>query len=863
MSIETRFIKEKKKFFKQLDILYKELYFSDEISGSEKNSYSPAIAVYALLDTAVPYLIQSLDNGVCELDQHLRHQGVSALLEALKQVKVFPKLNEIRHPDDEFFECLEFNHYVHQVAFNREVKNFPNSQDAVTQEIGGLNNLEESHAKAFLKNYIEWRGQQQLRESSDSQNRYKAIENSSVLLDKINPKIDSIIVQVDHIYVTTFKVTIASEMADEVGSIDSNNVLKIFGQLQEIKFVMALNYVDSANRKSYYVICLLQNKFSAPNENQIAKNLKKVMQNEMDRSSSNSLQIDVKYLNDKFRKLEPLMSDDQLFVLNSDNEASRFVRNLVIDFAEHLLSFGLLIDFQNTFTQCKENIKNINLLEGLYDITDRGLPQQKNAKRTLQKPNLLWGRCNELESYQSLWNILRCSRAKLIWDQKHFSDNSKEYLTQVSMIVDEQMAIWGMTKFTELVIKIEIFILTFMESSLLGFHPIDTDYRIKRWHSPVSFKHVTSRHLLQFAEILKQTELLAELEVKLEGKIVSKTLGHFFSVFRNQIDDTYSSGLLQHFLYLDLDSAKNQEKIDRLLAEYQFTEMLFFHPKKIIKINQSVLPTKPEFKEKVEKDVIEMEVNRSSTLSIGCKDSTNSLISDDAAPQRSINTQQIINNEGVDQTLHLLHMQRHKTRLKKVKEMLNFSMQQDVVIVRYLFSTQSESELTQQDISKLFSNMLQANKKSLPFSFITGYLGCWEGIERSESNKILGFAANVIFIFKAQVLTQCLDLIDALSKAWQKSCDTYSLQKTSISSIDGVVKQLRLIHSVPELNHEQLILETTHKKIAKIFINHVAPIAVYQDVLDDEIYQKVPKWLIKKNVKQGPSKTAKLKKAKT
>ncbi len=46
---------------------------------------------------------------------------------------------------------------------------------------------------------------------------------------------------------------------------------------------------------------------------------------------------------------------------------------------------------------------------------------------------------------------------------------------------------------------------------------------------------IATRQLIQFAEISKNRELLHELAVKLQGKFISKTLAHFFSVFRNQI----------------------------------------------------------------------------------------------------------------------------------------------------------------------------------------------------------------------------------------------------------------------------------------------------------------------------------------
>lgn len=159
---------------------------------------------------------------------------------------------------------------------------------------------------------------------------------------------------------------------------------------------------------------------------------------------------------------------------------------------------------------------------------------------------------------------------------------------------------------------------------------------------------------------------------------------------------------------------------------YQFKEVLFFHPQNNIKNNQSALPAKFEFKEetKGEQDVIKTYMNRSSTLSIGCNDSSNSLTIDGTPFQKYINTLPARPVEG--QSSHLLHMQRHKTRLIKVKEMLRFAMRQDVVIIRCLFSEQSKDRITQQDLSKIFSNMLQINKKKFTFFIhhrIFGLLG--------------------------------------------------------------------------------------------------------------------------------------------
>lgn len=865
MSAQTRLIKQKNQFFKQLDILYKELYFSEEMSGSEKNSYSPAIAVYALLDKVIPYLINSFKEGRYEFDQHSRNLELTAFLTALKQVEVFPDLKEFRYSNDDFFECHEFNDFVQRVQSRREEITLPNSQSNYKDETRLFPFSVDGFAEAFLKKYIERRVAKSQSWLKDLQFDLKkeANQHSVFFREEIYPKIESLLAQVGFLYVVTFKVTVYSNQADDFDLKHMINLFENFGRLHEIKYVMAVDYSFAKDWQSYYVVCFVQNKSASTIENIIAEDLEDVVRKEIENSSSKSLSIHVESLNDKFRLLISSMSNDKLFVINTENTSSELIHRLVFGLIENLLNFGRLSSIHIASKQRPENNHNSKFLSDVLNLLNGAPRQQEPKRRTLPKQEIIWLECNALDNYQSLWNILHCPRTKLIWDQKHLSENSKEYLTQVSMIVAEQMAIWNLSIFTELVIKIEFFILTFMESSLLGFHPFDTDYRIKKWHSPVSFEHVTSRHLLQFAEILKQIELLVELKMKLEGKIVSKTLGYFLSVFRNQINDTYSSGLLQHFLYLDLESEKNQEKIDKLLAEYQFTETLFFYPKKNIETKHSVLPSNFASKEKVEKDEIKTDVNRSSTLIIGYKDSTSSLVIDEIPAYRPLNNRQIITNDVEDQPRHLLHMQRHKTRLIKVKEMLNVSMRQDVVIIRCLFSEKSKDRITQQDLSKIFSNMLQTNKKSLPFSFITGYLGYWDGVERSASNKILGFAANVLFVFNAQVLTQCPNLLDTLTEAWLKSCQNYIPEKGDSNGIDGTVKQLKLAYSVPELNCQQLIVETTHKKLAKIFIHHVAPIAVYQDLLDDEIYQVLPKWLIKKNVKTSPAKTAKLKKPKT
>jgi len=53
------------------------------------------------------------------------------------------------------------------------------------------------------------------------------------------------------------------------------------------------------------------------------------------------------------------------------------------------------------------------------------------------------------------------------------------------------------------------------------------------------------------------------------------------------------------------------------------------------------------------------------------------------------------------------------------------------------------------------------------------------------------------------------------------------------------------------------VVETTQKQLSKNIIEHLASYVVYQDLLDDDIYQELPKWLIKKNGSSGKIKISK------
>jgi len=211
----------------------------------------------------------------------------------------------------------------------------------------------------------------------------------------------------------------------------------------------------------------------------------------------------------------------------------------------------------------------------------------------------------------------------------------------------------------------------------------------------------------------------------------------------------------------------------------------------------------------------------------------------------------------VDKPYKLFHVQRHLSRLVKVQAMLKSAMKTDVVIIRCLFCCDASFQLAYKDFSQIFSSMLQDNKKRKPISEIVAYLGCWQGRERNSQNQITNYAANVVLMFKAQTLVEYPDLFSELEQIWRSVCNKTERDWDSEMRIDGHVKKLQISHVLEELQYDQVVVETTQKQLSKNIIEHLASYVVYQDLLDDDIYQELPKWLIKKNGSSGKIKISK------
>jgi hypothetical protein len=118
--------------------------------------------------------------------------------------------------------------------------------------------------RRLFKKYIEWRGNKSTSCLLDARlnSSNVVLANLEQLKNKINPEIDSILDQTGFIYVAAFRVVIHSIDVDELHSNELLNVFQSFGQLDEIKHAMALSCSKLKESESYYVVCLLQKKYS-------------------------------------------------------------------------------------------------------------------------------------------------------------------------------------------------------------------------------------------------------------------------------------------------------------------------------------------------------------------------------------------------------------------------------------------------------------------------------------------------------------------------------------------------------------------------------------------------------------------------
>ncbi|WP_336943190.1 hypothetical protein [Acinetobacter modestus] len=400
-----------------------------------------------------------------------------------------------------------------------------------------------------------------------------------------------------------------------------------------------------------------------------------------------------------------------------------------------------------------------------------------------------------------------------------------------------------MQKYLELAMFIEIFMMTMKESAPNAFYSFASSVRetLNR-----GVENRISRQLLQFAVIFRNQYQLNLLQQKLETRIISRTLKYFFHIYAEQLQSQGSSTVvLESILAANLNERDVQKSLDELLVQYRFNQPLFF---------------KPEVRQKPAKILGEKKRIRLYAQIVE-PSSIQSIISPIHLPKNSAASRLLATRLSVQQqenqpvqTLRqtdnvpykLIHIQRHKSRLEKVEKILKQAMKTDVVIIRCLFYCDVNKAMDYSYFSKIFSTMLQDNKKRKPISDMATYLGYWEGRKRTSQNKISDYAANVVLMFKSQALLECPDLFAELERNWCSACQKVERDCDSEIRIQGKVEKLPIAHTLPELQCHQLLVETTQKTLAKNIVNYLASYMVYHDLLDDEIYQQLPKWLIKK-----------------
>lgn len=294
-------------------------------------------------------------------------------------------------------------------------------------------------------------------------------------------------------------------------------------------------------------------------------------------------------------------------------------------------------------------------------------------------------------------------------------------------------------------------------------------------------------------------------------------------VYQQKLNVVEQKAELEAILGLDISHTKGRKKLERLIADFLYHDELF--EKKAIK-------AKPPL------DISSLEDNVQSSV-----------------------------------TTKLIDIPRHKNRLEAVKRYLKSAMKSDVIVVHYQFSCvgmeqnnglgvenqdsaqEKEHALPQQALSKALYTMLHAGKRRMPLSQITAYLGYWEGMSTVDGEHT-DFAANIYFVFKSYVLQEYDDLHNEFSQAWQSACHKFfnslspeQKQHYNINSSDLRYKTSCLTLPVWSLslpyNNHQLLLETINKKRKKEFIDYLSSVVVYRDLLNDKIYQDIPKWLIR------------------
>lgn len=829
----------KDNFYKILELLYSNMQVIDA-ENNETLELVNALHVYQMIEEIIPRILRGYDlrQGMV-IDDNNKVQ-ITRLIIALKKVKTFPRpqLKDINR--EAFSELGHFLEFVESIQGKRTIKRKYSDIVLVDESSGRWTLSQEDHAEMFLREYLDNRYKNQSEQSPSDQEQdaitqlWGTYQNDVLIKLALDIKAD-IALQLKKAGMLSLVATKITIRKNDQQSLpleellaDKVNLLNVLSSNENIIRIFYKPFLKTEEMLAYYAVFVVKSVFFL-NENVLISNIRTVLGEQITKTFGISADINVQNLNPVISK--NFMSTSQMgnfLLVEGVEESWEFIDQVLFGFLYQLERLGIF-----TLRGSTGDTLYAVITHKLRDI-------QLKAGTCIIEPELTYFQANHIqEQIPHLLFFAKGQRSKYIWDTMHLSDFAREYVARIAVLYQENFAVWKTQEYLELAICIEIFMMTLMESALDAFYSFTADVRdiLNR-----NIENCISRQLLQFAEIFRNQYQLDVMQHQLEGKMISHTLKYFFHIYARQLRDQGDAAVLKRILAADLHERCIQKKLDELLFQFRFTQPLFFKAEPRPKA-QKILGEKMRIR------LYAQIVQPSSTQSTfsPTPNSQNSISSVQAAIQHYVDNRIPQPLEHTTDTSHkLIHIQRHKSRLEKVQGMLKYAMKTDVVIIRCLFYCDTNKIIDYSYFSKIFSTMLQDNKKRKPISDMAAYLGYWEGHTRTSKNKITNYAANVVLMFKSQALLEYPDLFAELERSWCSACRKIERDCDPEIRIKGNVEKLQIAQTLPQLRCHQFLLETTQKTLARNIVNYLASYVVYQDLLDDEIYQQLPKWLIKK-----------------
>ena len=835
----------KDNFYKILELLYSHNQIIDAENGQSLEIVN-ALHVYQLVEEVIPKLLKGYDLEKGWVVSDTNKVQVKRLITALKKVKTFPRPHVKDINRKTFSELGQFLEFVESFQYKGTVKTEYGDIVLVDKSSGIWTLNQENHAEMFLKTYLDYRYKKQSEQSPSDQNQEVAIQLWSAYQDDvvermvvdIKADISSQLAKAGMLSIVVAKIVIRkndqhSPQFDEMIA-DKANLLNVLSGDQNIIRIFYKPFLETKEILAYYAVFFIQSVFYLDETFFIGK-ITKVLKEYVTQTFKLSVKIHVQNLNPVLSKnLIPKPQKRDFLLVDGVEESWEFVEQTVLEFLYQLEKFGRLrVDSLNQVMEFY-----------LYAVINKVRAIRLDTGTSTIELELTYFHANQIQEHiPHLLFFSTGQPSKYIWDMMHLTDHAREYIARIAVIYQENFAVWKMQKYLELAMFIEIFMMTLKESAPNAFYSFASSVRetLNR-----GIENRISRQLLQFAVIFRNQYQLNLLQQKLETRIISRTLKYFFHIYVEQLRSQVSSTVvLESILAANLNERDIQKSLDELLVQYRFNQPLFFKPEARQK-PAKILGEKKRIRlyaQIVEPSSIQSII---SPIHLPKNSAASRLLATRLSVQQQKNQpiQTLGQNDNVP--YKLIHIQRHITRLGRVEKILKQAMKTDVVIIRCLFYCDVNKAMDYAYFSKIFSTMLQDNKKRKPISDMAAYLGYWEGRNRTSQNQITNYAANVVLMFKSQALLEYPELFAELECKWCSACQKVERDCDPEIRIQGRVEKLQIAQTLPELQCHQLLVETTQKTLARNIVNYLASYMVYQDLLDDEIYQHLPKWLIKK-----------------